>query len=264
MNLQKIYDRLMPPALAWRLGRKAREQRELESFSEFYGSFLSAGDLCFDIGANLGNRTRCFRHLGCKVVAVEPQKLCFNKLQQRFGKDADTHLVHKAVGREAGEATLHLSTNHVLASLSSTFMERTKASGRFKSTWSGTVTVEVTTLDRLIDEFGEPVFIKIDVEGYESEVLAGLSRPVRALSIEWTPELAENTRACLRHLASLGDYEFNLSWGESMRFNRPQWRSLESMMAVVDEFEGESHQFGDVYARIRGSALSMKAQADGV
>jgi len=251
MNLQKAYDRLMPPALAWRLGRKRRERRELESFSAFYGSFLTVGDLCFDIGANLGNRTRCFRHLGCKVLAVEPQASCFRQLRRRFGQDPEIHLVNKAVGRETGEATLHLSTNHVLASLSTTFMERTKASGRFKSTWGGTETVDVTTLDELIAEFGEPAFIKIDVEGYEAEVLAGLSRPVRALSIEWTPELAENTRACLRHLAGIGDYEFNLSWGETMRFSRPQWRSLESMMTVVDEFEGESHQFGDIYARLK-------------
>ncbi len=251
MNLNKLYDRLMPPALAWRLGRAAREQRELEAFQAFYSSFMEPDDLCFDIGANLGNRTRCFHHLGCKVVAVEPQKRCFQKLQQRFGQDPEIHLVHKAVGREEGEATLHLSTNHVLASLSNTFIERTKGSGRFKSTWSGTETVQVTTLDKLIDEFGDPAFIKIDVEGHESEVLAGLSRPVRALSIEWAPEFPENTRACLLHLAGLGDYEFNLSWGESMRFNRPQWRSLESMMAVIDEFEGDSHLFGDVYARIR-------------
>jgi hypothetical protein len=160
------------------------------------------------------------------------------------------HLVHKAVGRETGVATLHLSTNHVLASLSSTFIERTKDSGRFKSTWSGTESVAVTTLDNLIDEFGDPAFIKIDVEGHEAEALAGLSRPVRALSIEWTPEFPENTRACLRHLVGLGEYEFNLSWGESMRFSRPQWRSLDSMIAVINEFEGESHLFGDVYARL--------------
>jgi FkbM family methyltransferase len=251
MNFDKLYDRLMPPVLAWRLGRAARERRELESFQTFYRNFVNPGDLCFDIGANLGNRTRCFRHLGCKVVAVEPQEQCFRKLQQHFGGDPDIHLLHKAVGREEGEAVLHLSSNHVLASLSTPFIERMKESGRFKSGWNGKETVEVTTMDRLIDEFGDPAFIKIDVEGFESEVLTGLTRPVRALSIEWTPEFPENTRACLLHLVELGDYEFNLSWGESMRFSRPQWRSLESMMAVIDEFEGETLLFGDVYARIK-------------
>jgi len=82
MRLQRIIDRLMPPALAWRLGRAERERRELEMFGHFYRVFVAAGDLCFDVGANLGNRTRCFRQLGCTVVAVEPQGECFRKLAQ--------------------------------------------------------------------------------------------------------------------------------------------------------------------------------------
>ena len=251
MRFARIIERLMPPALAWRLGKAARERRELTRFAEFYGSFLHEGDLCFDIGANLGNRTGCFRHLGCKVVAVEPQASCFPHLQRCFGNDPDTHLIRKALGRTAGTATMRVSRDHVLTSLSDAFIERTRASGRFaNSSWDCTETVEVTTLDDLIAQFGEPGFIKIDVEGYESEVLAGLSRAVPGLSIEWVPEYPENVRACLRHLAQLGEYEFNLSWGESMRFSRTQWRGLESMLAVIDEFSGESEIFADIYARL--------------
>lgn len=252
MNLDRIIHALTPPALTWRLGRSAREKRELVLFADFYRSFLSAGDLCFDVGANLGNRTRCFRHLGCDVIAVEPQTSCFQQLQRRFGNDGGTRLVHKALGREPGQATLHVSPDHVLTSLSSAFIERTRASGRFeKSSWNRTETVEMTTLDQLIAEHGVPKFIKIDVEGFEAEVLSGLSQAVAALSIEWTPELPENTRACLQHLSVLGEYEFNLSWGESMRFSRPQWRGLQSMLAVIDEFEGENRLFGDIYARLK-------------
>ena len=77
MKLHRIIHALTPPALAWRLGKSAREKHELETFANFYGVFLLPGDLCFDIGANLGNRTRCFRHLGCEVVSVEPQTFCF-------------------------------------------------------------------------------------------------------------------------------------------------------------------------------------------
>ena len=251
MKLDRIIGRLMPPALAWRLGRAARERRELETFAGFYRAFVREGDLCFDIGANLGNRTRCFRHLGCRVVAVEPQASCFRQLQRSYGKDHDTHLIHQALGRTGGTATMRVSRDHVLTSLSDAFIERTSASGRFaNSSWDRTETVAVTTLDELIVRFGEPRFIKIDVEGYESEVLAGLSRAVHALSIEWVPEFPENARACVQHLAELGDYEFNLSWGESMLFSRPQWRGLNSMLTVIDEFAGESVIFADIYARL--------------
>lgn len=251
MNIDRIIERLTPPALAWRLGRATREKHELEMFTNFYGSFLTAGDLCFDIGANLGNRTRCFRHIGCDVVAVEPQSSCFRKLRGRFANDPGIRLVNKAIGRGAGDATIHLSPDHVLSSLSESFIERTRISGRFAaSSWNQTETVEMITLDQLIEEHGEPKFIKIDVEGYESEVLAGLSRPISALSIEWTPELPENARASLSLLAELGNYEYNLCWGESMRFSKPQWRSLNSILTVIDEFEGETQLFADIYARL--------------
>lgn len=252
MRLERIITTLTPPALAWRLGRATREKMELESFAAFYRQFLSPGGLCFDIGANLGNRTRCFEHLGCKVIAVEPQPKCFAKLEKDFGNHPNVKLVKAAVGREPGKATLHVSPDHVLSTLSQSFMDRTTRSGRFADIrWDRIEEVAITTLDELIAEFGEPQFIKIDVEGYESEVIAGLSQAVPALSIEWVPELPENASACLRHLAGLGDYEFNISWGESMKFARPQWRSMESVLTVIHEFEGETGLFGDIYARLK-------------
>ena len=255
MNSRRIIDKLLPPALAWRLGRASREKHELERFAAFYGGFLRPGDLCFDVGANLGNRTRCFLHLGCRVVAVEPQTTCFQQLRRHFGGNPGVNLVHMALGRSHGTATLHTSRDHVLSSISEEFIGGTRASGRFAGTaWDGMETVGMTTLDSLVAEFGMPAFVKIDVEGYESEVLSGLSVPVPALSIEWVPEMPANARACLHHLAGLADYEFNISWGESMRFSRPAWRSLESILAVIGEFEGEASLFGDIYARRRDGA----------
>ncbi|MEI6676343.1 MAG: FkbM family methyltransferase [Verrucomicrobiota bacterium] len=224
----------------------------MDLFGHFYQEFLAPGDLCFDIGANLGNRTRCFRNLGCKVVAVEPQENCFRKLTREFGPDPSIRLIQAAVGSQPGRAMLRVSPDHVLSTLSQAFIDGTSRSGRFATVcWDRVEEVAVKTLDQLIAEHGMPQFIKIDVEGYESEVLAGLSQAVPALSIEWTPELPENARACLRHLVTLGDYDFNLSWGESMRFSRARWRSLESMLGVIDEFEGETQLFGDIYARVK-------------
>ena len=252
MNLERILNELLPPKLAWRATRGLRQRRELVRFGEFYRQFITDGCLCFDIGANLGVRTHAFRSLGCKVVAVEPQQSCLIALKRAFGDDAQVTLVNAALGRQAGTATLHVSPDHVLSSLSKVFVEETSRSGRFSaSRWNRSETVAVRTLDSLIDDHGLPDFIKIDVEGFESEVLAGLSVPVPALCFEWTPELPENALGCVDRLDSLGDYEFNLSWGESLRFSRSQWRTAESMRSVIREFEGESLMFGDIYAKIR-------------
>jgi hypothetical protein len=57
-----------------RRGRAKREKKLLRKRLTFYRNFIRNGDLCFDIGANIGTRTEAFLELGAKVVAVEPQR----------------------------------------------------------------------------------------------------------------------------------------------------------------------------------------------
>lgn len=248
MNLQ----RLIPPALAWRLDARAREARETALFSALYGKFLNPGDLCFDIGANLGNRVGSFLHLGCKVVVLEPQTKCFEVLTRKFAANPNVTLLNQALGREPGEMQIHLSDDHVLSSFSSEFIQQTTKSGRFKnSSWNRTETCQINTLDQLLTDHGIPRFIKIDVEGFEPDVLAGLSQAVPALSIEWTPELPDNARKCIQHLSSLADYEYNISWAETMKLSAKGWRTKDSILNLIDEFTGETFLFGDIYARLR-------------
>jgi FkbM family methyltransferase len=252
MNANSILDNILPPLLRRALTRGSRRKEEIGRFRVLYRSFFGEGDLCFDIGANLGNRVRCFRALGCRVVAVEPQSICLKRLHKDFGRDAQVTVIPKAAGAAPGTAILQTSAVHTLSTLSDSFARSTRASGRFAAVeWSGRETVEITTLDAMIAEHGLPRFIKIDVEGFESEVLAGLSQPVSALSFEWTPEIPENSLSCLNHLSRLGDYEFNYSWGESMRFARTVWLDEAVMTRVVEEFAGENQMFGDIYARLR-------------
>lgn len=252
MSANWILNNLVPPLLKRALTRESRRREEIERFRGLYGSFLGNGDLCFDIGANLGNRVRCFRALGCSVVAVEPQTFCLKQLRKEFLGDPQVVVVPKAAGAKQGRASLRTSRAHVLSTLSSSFVTNTQSSGRFTGVeWGGEETVEITTLDELIALHGQPRFVKIDVEGFESEVLAGLSLPVPALSFEWTPEIPENSLTCLSCLARLGDYEFNYSWGESMRLSRANWLDESTMMRVVEEFAGENHMFGDIYARLK-------------
>jgi FkbM family methyltransferase len=242
---------VLPPLLVRAITRSERRRAEIERFRILYGQFVGVGDLCFDVGANLGNRVRCFRAIGCRVVAIEPQVGCLRKLRKEFGNDGEVSIVPAAAGAAAGKATLRTSPVHVLSTLSDRFVEKTSGSGRFAGVeWGGKEEVEVTTLDALIAKHGRPRFVKIDVEGFESEVLAGLSQALPAFSFEWVPEIPENAVACIERLRLLGDYEFNCSWGESMRLSRTKWLSPDAMLRVVDEFAGENQMFGDIYARL--------------
>jgi FkbM family methyltransferase len=214
-----------------------------------YRRFVGPGDLCFDIGANVGNRTEMFLALGARVVAVEPQALCVRKLQRRFGSNPRVALVPEAAGRRYGEAELLLSSAHTISSMSADWVRRVRESGRFgPHTWNEATIVPVTTLDALIREHGSPSFCKIDVEGYEAEVLAGLSSPLLALSFEFTPEAIEGAIACVQRLGELGRTVFNYSIGDTGAFALKEWVGEAEMAKQVTRL-GDSSTFGDVYAR---------------
>jgi hypothetical protein len=107
-----------------------------------------------------------------------------------------------------------------------------------------------TTLDRLIELHGKPCFIKIDVEGYECEVVKGLSQSVGTLSIEFTPEIPDPTLRCIDHLAGLGDVRLNYAVAETMDLLLDNWVSPREMAGILASFQGDNSLFGDVYVRV--------------
>ena len=216
----------------------------------FYRQFVGEGDICFDVGANLGNRTKIFLKIGARVVAVEPQPRCAELLQAAFGKQPRFQLEHRALGARQGEAEMHISGEHTLSTLSADWMQAVRESGRFQQyTWDQRQTVQITTLDDLIARYGRPVFVKIDVEGYEFEVVSGLTQPVKALSLEFTPEYMESTWRAIMHLASLGNIRLNYSLGESMALAAAEWISPDRMQMVLRQLPKDLSVFGDIYVR---------------
>ncbi|MBX5469438.1 MAG: FkbM family methyltransferase [Thermoleophilaceae bacterium] len=217
----------------------------------FYAQFIRPGDLVFDVGANVGDRTEAFLALGAtKVVAVEPQERCAESLRERFGASCAVTVVDKALGPEEGRREIYVCETSTITSMSPEWIEKVRASGRFAEfEWAPPTLVEVTTLDRLIEAHGVPAFCKIDVEGFEEEVLAGLSRPLPALSIEFTKETLDKTCACVRRLAELGMSELNYSVGESMEWGSPTWLDADTLIERLSALPDAELPWGDVYAR---------------
>jgi FkbM family methyltransferase len=228
-----------------------------EAAVDFYRSFVRANRLFFDIGANLGNRAELFLEADCRVVCVEPQPDCADELRRRFGDRID--LVEAAIGTGEGRAQPRVATYHTLASLSTEWIDEVRASGRFSEfEWPSTIDVCLTTLDKLIAEYGMPDFCKVEVEGYEFEMIRGPSQPIGALSFEFTAERFDSRVAAARRLDSLGMTEFNYSAGESLELGFGEWISLDEPEAFLESLAHSAlMSFGDVYARLPlPSALS--------
>ncbi|WAP70025.1 FkbM family methyltransferase [Jiella pelagia] len=227
------------------------DRRHRKSLARFANTFVRPGDLVFDIGAHVGDRTAAFAGIGARVVAVEAQPRLARLLRWQFKRSRQVTVVGAAVGRTAGTLTLRLNTqNPTVASASDGFVAAAGAgaAGWEGQVWDETITVDCTTLDELTARFGRPAFVKIDVEGFEAEVLAGLlpKNAPDALSFEFvTMDRAPAVRA-LEEAVRLGYAGFDVSLGESHAWVFRERQPVEVIEAYLRDLP-EAANSGDVY-----------------
>jgi FkbM family methyltransferase len=221
--------------------------------TRFYAQFIHEGDLCFDIGAHLGNRTNAWVALGANVIAVEPQPYCLDFLRNKFHDSDQVSIIPKAISDKKGELTLHVSqaTPTISTAADEKWRNQINSDAWYEVKWEEQILVEAITLDDLIAEYGVPAFCKIDVENYEAQVLRGLTQPLPSLSFEYYPPAIDNALECFEVLEELARYEYNYSFGESQQLQSDRWISASEMLEIMDGFSLHKH-YGDVYARLPG------------
>jgi FkbM family methyltransferase len=221
-------------------------QRKREAF---YSQFVKPNDLVFDVGANIGNRTQPLLNVGAKIVAIEPQEKCYQILEKKFGSQIE--IIKMGLGEKEEQKDFFIADAHTISSFSTEWIESVKKS-RFKNyTWSEPIKINMTTLDHLIAKYGIPKFIKIDVEGFEHEVLKGLTQPIDIISFEYTvPEQTQNIYDCLDQIEKYNrQIECNFSNAESMELSLIEWKSIDEFKNFVKTQEFMSSGFGDLYVR---------------
>jgi len=232
------------------LAKWLKRRYNRSEFSKFISDFVKKGDLVFDIGANYGWKTELFVTLGARVIAVEPQKECVDILNRKFKSSHLVHIENLAVG--ANETVGRLWKSDVrsqLSSMSTEWISAVRKSGRFRHfEWSTMETVNVTTLDNLMQKYGVPDFCKIDTEGYESEVIAGLTQPLKAASIEYHIEFMDSARKCVERLDNLGNCKFNYTLGEAPLLASKEWLDADQVIRAIKSRNVNTLQ-GDIYVR---------------
>jgi FkbM family methyltransferase len=226
-------------------------RRHGPAMDRMYAQFVRSGDLVFDIGAHVGDRIAAFRRLGARVVAAEPQPALVKTLRLLYGRDANVRIEATAIGRQSGEVELSVNIdNPTVSTASGDFITAAAgAPGWQGQTWGKTLRVPLTTIDMLIERHGVPAFIKIDVEGFEAEALAGLTKPVAALSFEFTTIQRDVARDCIERCSALGYTQFNAALGESQQFVRADWLDADALVLWLDALPLEANS-GDIYARL--------------
>ena len=221
------------------------------AMDKLYSTLVKPGGLAFDIGSHVGDRIGSFRRCGARVVALEPQPLCARVIREVYAGDKDVTLVEAACGPKSGKLTLHInSSNPTVTTASQDFVRAADGAGGWEGqVWDQQIEVPVTTLDTLIAQHGRPDFVKIDVEGFEGDVLAGLSQPLPCLSFEFTTIQRDVAYACLDRLVQIGGYRFDIALGESQLLSFGRWVTKAEMAEHIRTLPHAANS-GDVYARV--------------
>ena len=222
-------------------------RKEVEFYRDLLRGFRT-GDLIFDIGANVGEKTAAFIALGARVVAVEPDVRNQEVLRGKFIRyrlsRKPVFIVGKAVSEKISVETMWIDgPGSALNTLSPKWVDTLRADkGRFNHPldlleFAQRRNVETTTLERLSAEYGFPFFVKIDVEGHELSVLRGLRQAVPYLSYEINmPEFRQEGLECLntlRTLAPEGECNYASDVGRGLSLGR--WVDPEELSHIIAE-----------------------------
>lgn len=146
--------------------------------------------LVLDVGANEGHFGWDMRELGYKgrILSFEPMAEAFARLQKAAAGDGAWEALHLGLGAADETRTIHVAANSQSSSLLPMLDAHAEAAP--ESTYQGTEQVSIRRLDGLRDPYrlhGQPIFLKIDTQGFERPVLegaTGLLPEVKLLQLE--------------------------------------------------------------------------------
>ena len=171
-------------------------RKDNENAKTFFGSLVKPGELCFDVGANLGQTIDCLSELGCRIISFEPNPYCVALLSKKYQSNINVQILPIALSSQTGTAKLHFNGTASTASLRKDWPYETEEE----------VDVEVSTLELMIAKLGHPDLIKIDVEGFELEVIKGLKTVVRTIVFEIHKRETDLGIQVLEHIMSMGGF----------------------------------------------------------
>jgi FkbM family methyltransferase len=216
---------------------------------KFVARIVKPGDLVFDVGANRGQSSECYISLGARVVAFEPQADLHDEIRQVCRKSQHLTIDACGLGNQVEQRKMFITDYDQVASL--------------REDWEGDrigeTIISISTLDEKIKQYGTPRYCKIDVEGWEPQVISGLSKPLEIISFEYhlSDRELKSTSNVLDRLLELGSYYCNIREANGMNFLLPQFIRIEEFSKLFPYGLGVSLKdgYGDIYTTLNPDSI---------
>lgn len=175
----------------------------------------------FDIGTNIGKWSLANIDQCNKIIAVEASPTTFDRLVKNLQNQHKVTCLNYAVCNSIKEyITFYDSNADTVSTINKDWLCSEKS--RFYNQFTyNEIKCKTIKLDVLIQQFGIPELIKIDVEGGEFECISSLTQKVNNLCFEWASETNDITFKCLDYLVNLGYTKFAIQIEDNYTY-RPQ------------------------------------------
>jgi|1186.fasta_scaffold71113_2 FkbM family methyltransferase len=224
--------------LVWRAGYEIRKrERTVDGRRDRLLSYHDI-DLLIDVGANVGQYASLVQRNGYhrRILSLEPLSGPYRQLEAAAASNPYWQTRRTAVGARSGTVTLNIAVGSVFSSILPTLAPARSASRETHIV--GEEEVSLMTLDEIVGDDGDAVAVKVDVQGFERDVLEGASRTLQRAKLV---ELELSPRPL---------YEGQMLMGEAMS----RMDSAGFVLALVENAwrvhdSGQSLQFNGVFAR---------------
>ncbi|HFE39055.1 MAG TPA: FkbM family methyltransferase [Gammaproteobacteria bacterium] len=194
-------------------------------------------DVVLDVGANDGDYGREIRDRGYTglIVSFEPNPVAYARLQASIATDPNWIAYSFAFGEENGEAELSIAENDAMSSIKglTEFGQKTGAKS------ISTVNIKVVRLDSFLAQHSElmgNIYLKIDTQGFEMEVLRGAG------------DVLAQIVAVQAEIALIHTYSNELDWLDNLMWMRAQ--KFEVATAICNSAVGaQVREFDFVFVR---------------